>query len=211
MAFNSALRGSLDDYRRVLRCVIRRRTECALPELLSHSMRANMRPFGASVKCELRMGLQDPQSYSTPVDDVRAELQALELVVERLRRVTAASRAAVPRQIAPGTLRLIIKARRTRELVLDPKLFADPAWDILLEAYVADLMQTRLSITSLCFGTGVSMTTALRWLRKLEEKGWLERKADLLSARRTCIELTGKGSARMSQYFDTIPPSVLPI
>jgi len=153
------------------------------------------------------MGLQDPPSSSIPVDDVRAELQALELVVERLRRVTASR----PRQIAPGTLRLFINARRARELVLDPKLFADPAWDILLEAYVADLMQTRLSITSLCFGAGVPLTTALRWLRKLEEKGWLERKTDPMDARRTWIELTGKGSARMSQYFNTISPSVLPI
>ena len=82
---------------------------------------------------------------------------------------------------------------------------------MLLEAYVADLTQTRLSVTALCHGAAVPATTALRWLNKLEQQGWLLRKDDPLDARRTWVELTCQGSSRMCQYLSMLLPGVLPI
>jgi DNA-binding MarR family transcriptional regulator len=161
------------------------------------------------------MGVQVPanelSTHAGGTGDVRAELQKLEAGLERLRQMMAPPAPFIAQQITPARLRQVIKARRARELMLGPDLFADPAWDMLLEAYAADLVQTRLSVTALCHCAAVPATTALRWLQKLEQKGWLTRKKDTLDARRIWIELTPRGSARMSQYFSTIRPDVLPI
>lgn len=143
--------------------------------------------------------------------DIRAELQEVAAGLERLRQMMAPSVPVIAPQATPDRIRQVIKARRARERVLGPDLFADPAWDMLLEAYTADLMQTKMSVTDLCHGAAVPATTALRWLQKLEQNGWLTRKKDPLDARRTWIELTPRGSARMSQYFGTVRPDVLPI
>src|SRR6478736_6842846 len=159
------------------------------------------------------MGIQVPaNSLKTQVDpagDFRVELQKLEAGVERLRQMMAPPVPAIAPQVTPARIRQMIEARRAREQMLGPDLFADPAWDMLLEAYAADLMQVRLSITSLCDGAAVPATTALRWLHKLEEQGWLQRKNDPLDGRRILMELTPRGSARMSRYFNTVRPDVL--
>lgn len=161
------------------------------------------------------MGVQVPANQPiSPIAgpcDVGAELQKLEAGFERLRRIMASPVPAIAPQVTPARLRQLIKARRAREVVLGSDLFADPAWDMLLEAYTADLVQSRLSVTALCHCAAVPATTALRWLQKLEQGGWLIRKKDPLDGRRTWIELTPRGSARMSQYFSAIGADVLPI
>ncbi|HET6409443.1 MAG TPA: MarR family winged helix-turn-helix transcriptional regulator [Chthoniobacteraceae bacterium] len=161
------------------------------------------------------MGIQvqanEPKTPLGATGDVRAELQRLEAGVERLRQMMAPAVPTIAPQVTPTRIRQVIKARRAREMVLGSELFADPAWDMLLEAYNADLMQTKLSVTALCHSAAVPATTALRWLRKLEQNGWLSRKNDPLDARRTWMVLTPWGSTRMSQYFSTVRPDVLPI
>ncbi len=161
------------------------------------------------------MGIQ-VHAYAPGTDvgaagDVRAELQKLEAGIERIRQMMVHHVPAIAPQVTPTLIRQMIKARRARELVLGPELFADPAWDMLLEAYIAELMQTRLSVSALCHSAAVPATTALRWVQKLEQNGWLNRRKDPLDARRTWMELTPRGSSRMSQYFSTVRPDVFPI
>lgn len=159
----------------------------------------------------IQVQLNESKAHMGGTGDVRAELQKLEAGLERLRRMMAPAVPAIAPQVTPDRIRQVIKARRARELVLGSDLFADPAWDMLLEAYAADLVQSRLSVTALCHCAAVPATTALRWLQKLEQNGWLVRKKDPLDARRNWIELTPRGSARMSQYFSTVRPDALPI
>src|SRR5437762_3206264 len=48
-------------------------------------------------------------------------------------------------------VRAILRARRSRDRFFDASLFADPAWDMLLELYLAELLgERRLSVGSLC-------------------------------------------------------------
>lgn len=161
------------------------------------------------------MGIQvqanEPSAHGAGGGDVRAELQTLEASLERLRQMMAPSVPVIAPKVTPDRIRQVIKARRARELMLGPDLFADPAWDMLLEAYAADLAQARVSVTALCHCAAVPATTALRWLQKLEKDGWLAREKDPLDGRRAWIELTPCGWARMSQYFGTVRPDVLPI
>lgn len=112
-------------------------------------------------------------------------------------------------QVGEQHVRRLLSARRLREQQLGTELFADPAWDILLEALASELGQHRTSVTDLCRAAAVPPTTALRWLGKLEEEGWLTREADPLDGRRQWVELTSSASLKLLTYFNAIHPSLL--
>src|SRR5690606_24209072 len=73
--------------------------------------------------------------------------------------------------ITPQQVRDWLRVRRLRDEFLPGDLFADPAWDMLLDLFAARLEQERVSVSSLCIASAVPPTTALRWIRTLTEKG----------------------------------------
>lgn len=101
----------------------------------------------------------------------------------------------------PGSLleltRFLIKFRRSRGLYFGADLFADPAWDMLLDLFVAEEEGRKVSIKSLCIGSEVPPTTALRWIKLLIDRGVLERQADPKDRRRHWIALTAGARERM--------------
>jgi DNA-binding MarR family transcriptional regulator len=100
-----------------------------------------------------------------------------------------------------AAVRFVIAARRTREAMIGTHLFADAAWDILLELYAAALTQTKVATTDLCIASAVPATTALRWADRLEGDELLQRQGDPLDGRRTWVKLTSKGELKMQSYF----------
>ena len=66
--------------------------------------------------------------------------------------------------VAVETVRSVIRARRLRARYFSEEMFADPAWDMLLDLLQAELSQLRVPVSSLCIAAGVPATTALRWL-----------------------------------------------
>ena len=101
----------------------------------------------------------------------------------------------------PKLVRRIIRQRQMRARFLDGDLFADPAWDMLLDLTAARAEQTRVSVTSLCIASGVPPTTALRWIGQMTEAGLLQRVEDDTDRRRAFITLTDKAVEAMSRYF----------
>lgn len=101
----------------------------------------------------------------------------------------------------PKLVRRIIRQRQMRARFLDGDLFADPAWDMLLDLTAARAEQTRVSVTSLCIASGVPPTTALRWIGQMTEAGLLQRVEDETDRRRAFITLTEKAVDAMSRYF----------
>lgn len=99
-------------------------------------------------------------------------------------------------------IRRAIHARAQRRLHFKADLFADPAWDMLLELYAAALTQRKLTVSKLGERSGVPMTTALRWIRTLEKEGLIERGYDRLDGRRVFLILTPQGINAMAAYFD---------
>lgn len=93
--------------------------------------------------------------------------------------------------------------RRRRKEFLPADLFGEPAWDIMLDLYVAAKLDKRIAVTSACLGADVPVTTALRWLHLLEVKGLIERYDDDRDQRRTFVRLTTQGYASMTRYFAT--------
>ncbi len=101
----------------------------------------------------------------------------------------------------PRLVRLIIRQRQLRGQLFDPELFADPAWDILLDLTAARAEHSRVSVTSLCIASGVPPTTALRWIGQMVEAGLLERIEDEADRRRAFIQLSDKAADAMARYF----------
>jgi DNA-binding MarR family transcriptional regulator len=149
-------------------------------------------------------------SISKPADDPGCFEQA-QFIRERLRHLMRD----LDEMTAPGQrpgdsvtaqrVSAILKARRSRDRFFDRELFADPAWDMLLELYAADLAGYRLQISSLCIGAAVPATTALRWIKSLDQRGLLVRTADPKDARRFFVTLSDAARKRMDQLFRAVP------
>ncbi len=98
-------------------------------------------------------------------------------------------------------VRSVIAARAARRKFFDGDLFADPAWDILLELYALRCEQRRTSVSKLCLAAAVPSTTALRWLEKLHADGLIERDADPFDARRVWVSLSDRGYEALTNYL----------
>jgi DNA-binding transcriptional ArsR family regulator len=101
----------------------------------------------------------------------------------------------------PRLVRRIIRQRRLRADYFGPDLFADPAWDILLDLTAARAEHVRVSVTSLCIASGVPPTTALRWIGQMTAAGLLEREEDDSDRRRAFIRLSDRAADAMARYF----------
>jgi hypothetical protein len=101
----------------------------------------------------------------------------------------------------PRLVRLIIRQRQLRGQFFDGELFADPAWDMLLDLTAARAEHARVSVTSLCIASGVPPTTALRWIGQMIEAGLLERIEDDSDRRRAFLQLSDKTADAMARYF----------
>ena len=109
-------------------------------------------------------------------------------------------------------IRRLIRARRLREQYLPSDLFADPAWDMLLDLMAARLEGNRVAVSSLCIAAAVPATTALRWIKALTDRGLLARSADPQDGRRVYIELSDEAARALGSYLRALrrtgPPVV---
>lgn len=101
----------------------------------------------------------------------------------------------------PRAIRATIRARRLRDQHFASELFADPAWDMLLDLYAARLEGRRVSVSSLCIAAAVPPTTALRWIGTMHDADLFGREADPTDKRRAHITLTDRAAAAMRGYF----------
>lgn len=120
--------------------------------------------------------------------------------------------AEAPPPLDAAMVRAIIRARRLRDQYFAADLFADPAWDILLDLLAARLEGRRVAVSSLCIAAAVPPTTALRWIKTLTDLGLLARAADPQDGRRVYIELDQQTAAALAAYLEAaqrISPSIL--
>lgn len=111
--------------------------------------------------------------------------------------------------VSAETVRSVIRARRLRSRYFPEELFADPAWDMLLDLLQAEIAHLRVPVSSLCIAAAVPATTALRWLKTMVQQGVFVRRADPHDGRRVFVELAPEASAAMRRYFAEIDQSVV--
>jgi DNA-binding MarR family transcriptional regulator len=108
--------------------------------------------------------------------------------------------------LAVETVRNVIRARRLRARYFAEELFADPAWDMLLDLLQAEIAQLRVPVSSLCIAAAVPATTALRWLKTMVSQGIFIRRADPHDGRRVFVELAPEASQALRRYFADVGP-----
>ena len=101
-------------------------------------------------------------------------------------------------------IRSMIRARRLRDQYFRGELFADPAWDMLLDLMAARLEKNRVAVSSLCIAAAVPATTALRWIKALTDRGLFMRQADPQDGRRVYIELSDDAARALGAYLGSV-------
>ena len=108
--------------------------------------------------------------------------------------------------LSAETVRGVIRARRLRARYFAEELFADPAWDMLLDLLQAEIAHLRVPVSSLCIAAAVPATTALRWLKTMTQQGLFLRRADPHDGRRVFVELAPEASQALRRYFAEVGP-----
>ena len=88
----------------------------------------------------------------------------------------------------------IYAGRRKREQIFGvPAIFADPAWDIMLDLFVANAKGRSISVSCSTVAAAVAPTTALRWIQTLIDYDLLKRVPDPVDRRRCFLQLSERG------------------
>lgn len=96
--------------------------------------------------------------------------------------------------------RILLEAYE-RERMIGERLFSDPAWIIVLDLYVQSYRGEQVSISSACIASSAAMSTALRCVNHLEEKGWVTRVPDSSDRRRHFLQLTNFARDQICNYL----------
>lgn len=110
---------------------------------------------------------------------------------------------ATPAQLQ-AEVRSIMRLRRKRAEFVDPALFSDPAWGILLDLTSAALEGKPVPTSSACAASDAPLTTALRHVRQLVDAGIVRRWQDPIDKRRSLLELEPAAFDAMKAYLVSI-------
>ena len=103
-----------------------------------------------------------------------------------------------PRKLPEQNLTIIAenmyRLRRRRDALMAARfggdIFSDPAWDIILDLYIHNSRNQDVSVTSVCSASMVPITTALRYITLLSERGLIERSKNPKDGRSYLLRLS---------------------
>lgn len=93
----------------------------------------------------------------------------------------------------------VLEIRKNRSEVFGSDLFSDPAWDILLELFAAELTKRKVKLADL--NSIAALSTVARWLAALEQRGLIICDGDPLEADNFWIELSRDCAAKMATFL----------
>lgn len=104
------------------------------------------------------------------------------------------------RSLLPAAIKAY-RARRERDRIFGPLLFADPIWDLLLDLFIAACENRTVSVSSACIAASVPSTTALRYIRHMVATELVVRTPNPGDHRSTFLELTPTAISKMATYL----------
>lgn len=102
----------------------------------------------------------------------------------------------------------ILALRHARAQAFGAELFADPAWDILLQLFAAKLGRRRMRLADLDVVSPAS--TLARWALVLQERGLVTCELDCSEPNDFWLEISAVGAAKMSRLFEDLPRQLVP-
>ncbi|USU06637.1 MarR family transcriptional regulator [Sphingomonadaceae bacterium OTU29MARTA1] len=88
--------------------------------------------------------------------------------------------------------------RATMSAFLPRDLLVDPAWDMMIDLFIARCTAERLCVKDLILLSGESPASAMRRIDRLQHAGLIERQADPADHRRVHVGLTEAGQTAMA-------------
>ncbi|AIT07146.1 hypothetical protein MC45_13105 [Sphingomonas taxi] len=186
-----------------------RRMPPTLQEGLSDTVRSDREPF-------LHPGRESDEERLRRLTDGMARISRFAADFVHNQPVTGASELgdrrtrfdgepAIGHAVRPQDVRRVIHRRQLRSKFFGQfggeALFEDPAWDMLLDLFAAELEGVQVSVSSLCIAAGVAPTTALRWIAKMTEMELFIRHPDPADRRRAFMTLSPRASEAMQAYM----------
>ena len=114
------------------------------------------------------------------------------------------------KQVYPGSLplstlaKLLVAQLNRRRKFLPSATFEDPQWLMMLELFIASDEGRDVSVSSLCFASGVPPTTALRHIRALTANGLFERVSHPRDRRICHVRLSEAARGQMIGYLVSV-------
>jgi len=96
----------------------------------------------------------------------------------------------------------MVRERLKRNHHFDAGLFADPAWDMMLDLFIAEAEGRETPVMNLCLSSQVPETTTLRWVKTLEHAGIVIRRKDEHDQRRVLVRLSPEAAKALAAYLD---------
>jgi len=107
-------------------------------------------------------------------------------------------------QLSSGALleraQSMLRVRRAREELFCRSMFGEPAFDLLLCLYVRS-EKKETSLTSLARTAGITNSSAMRWIRYLDDKHLVELTDSRSDRRAICVQLSPAGRAVMDEFL----------
>ena len=103
---------------------------------------------------------------------------------------------------------LLARARQARQLrstmsaFLPRDLLVDPAWDMMIDLFIAVATGERLYVKDLILMSGESVASAMRRIDRLQEAALLARHPDPTDHRRVHVGLTARGQSAMAAMLE---------
>jgi len=108
-----------------------------------------------------------------------------------------------PSIVLVNQLSFSIQMRRLRKSHFGAHV-SGPTWDMMLDLMLAESHDRTLSASDLATGAGVPLSSGLRMIAALEDRGLARRTIDERDRRRSIVRLTASGTERMASYFEKI-------
>ena len=98
--------------------------------------------------------------------------------------------------------RLLIRERRARSACIPADLLGEPVWDLLLDLYAAAQEGRPVSVTSACIASGIPSTTALRYIRALEQREIIRRVETQADRRVNYLTIAPQAALKMTELLE---------
>ena len=117
----------------------------------------------------------------------------------------------IPEQSLTAVAENLYRFRRRRDALMTAQfgtdIFADPAWDIILDLYIHNSKHQDVCVTSACAAAMVPITTALRYITVLSDRGMIERSKNQKDGRSYLLRLSPEAIHIVETLLTDIAPT----
>ncbi len=118
----------------------------------------------------------------------------------------------MPEQSLTAIAENLYRFRRRRDALMATKfgtdIFADPAWDIILDLYIHNSKNQDVCVTSACAAAMVPITTALRYITVLSDRGMIERSKNQKDGRSYLLRLSPEAAHIVEELLTELVPAI---